>query len=205
LDDCGLLDIHFAEIAELSGVPAGPDEYHPEDKDTFDHTMKALDRLTDFSKTADPIMNFAVLCHDIGKGLTEKEKYPHHYGHDKAGEGAVKDFCKSLKIPNQFRKAALLSVKYHMILPKIMEMRPAKVLKMLENLKDFPSGGIIGFLQILYADSGTYPENVARFIEKISPALEMKLPEKWWNLGEKSSEKLMQLKIEKYKELARAV
>ena len=201
LKECGLLDVHFYEIAQLIDVPAGPEEYHPDDKDTFDHTMKALDRLSDISKAADPVLNFAVLCHDLGKGLTEKEQYPHHYGHDKAGEGTVKEFCKRLKIPNQFRKAALLSVKYHMTLPKIMEMRPVKVLKMLEKLNDFPSGQISGFLQILYADSGTFPENIDLFIQKITPALEMKLPEKWWNLGKKSSEKLMQLKIEKYKEL----
>ncbi|HNW82417.1 MAG TPA: HD domain-containing protein [bacterium] len=205
LNYCDLLDIHFPEIAKLSGVPAGPEKYHPDDKDAFDHTMKALDRLSDHSQTADPVLNFAVLCHDLGKGLTEKEIYPHHYGHDKAGERAVKEFCKKIKIPNQFKKAALMSAKYHMMLPKIMEMRPAKVLNMLKDINGFPSGGIAGFLQILYADSGTYPENIARFIEKITPALEMKLPEQWRDLGKKSSEKLMQIKIEKYKELSRSV
>jgi hypothetical protein len=39
------------------------------------------------------------------------------------------------------------------------------------------------------------------FIQQVLPALEVKLPEKWHNQGEKSAAMLNQLRIEKYKEL----
>lgn len=197
LKECSLLDVHFAEIFNLLEVPAGPEKYHPGEVDTFDHTMKALDRISDYKGT-DPVLAFSVLCHDFGKAQTKKELYPHHHGHDRAGEKMVKEFCKRMKIPNKFVNAAFLSSKYHMMLPKIMEMRPAKALSMLEKLKTFPAGQIEGFLRVLYADSGEYPQDLEEFIKKVTPALEEKLPEKWWNLGGKSTQILNQLKAEKY-------
>ena len=30
-------------------------------------------------------VRFATLCHDLGKGLTPKEFWPHHHGHGPAG------------------------------------------------------------------------------------------------------------------------
>lgn len=204
LHQCGLLDVHFKEVSDLAGVPAGPEKYHPEDDDSFDHTMKALDRAALSGKAPDSLLNFAVLCHDLGKGLTEKEIYPHHYGHDKAGEGAVKNFCDRIRVPKRFEKAAVLSSRYHMKLPEIEKMRAVKVLKMLEEVESFPSGGISGFLQVLFADSGQYPQKVSVFIEKIKPVLDIKLPEEWQDLGKKSGERLLQLKIEKYKELKKS-
>lgn len=204
LNQCGLLDVHFKEISCLAGIPAGPEEYHPYDADAFDHTMKALDRAALYTEHPDSLLNFAVLCHDLGKGLTEKELYPHHYGHDRAGEKAVKYMCERIKAPKKFKESGCLSSKYHMLMPKIMEMRAVKVIKMMEDLEAFPAGGISGFLKVLYADSGQYPDEISAFIEKIKPVLDIRLPEKWQDLGKKSGEMLLQLKIEKYNELARS-
>lgn len=201
LKECSLIDVHFKELFDLVGVPAGPEKYHPDEVDTFEHTMNALDRISDQSAKTDPVLNFAVLCHDLGKGLTEKNLLPHHHGHDKAGEGIVKTFCTRLKIPNKFKKAASLSAKYHMIFPNIKEMRPLKAIAMLEKIKTFPAGQVEGFLDVLYADSGSYPEDLANFVKTVIIALEEKLPEKWWNMGEKSTQMLNQLKSEKYQKL----
>ena len=204
LNQCGLLEVHFKEVFCLAGVPAGPEEYHPDDADSFDHTMKSLDRAALCKDTPDPLLNFAVLCHDLGKGLTGKELYPHHYGHDRAGEKAVKEMCERIKAPRKFKESAVLSSKYHMLMPKIREMRAVKVIKMIEAVEAFPAGGINGFLKVIYSDSGQYPHELSVFIEKIKPVLEIRLPEKWQDLGKKSGEMLLQLKIEKYNELIRS-
>ena len=74
-----VLDVHFKEISNLIGV-LQPVEYHPEG-DAYEHTMLVLDRV---SKVTDNIeVKFCALVHDLGKALTPKEEYPHHYNHEK--------------------------------------------------------------------------------------------------------------------------
>ncbi len=201
LKECEVLDIHFAEIEDLINVPAGPEEFHPGDIDTFDHTMKALRRLSCNPGGDDPVLVFSMLCHDLGKGLTDPDNYPHHYQHDKKGVKAVKELCGRLKAPSVYSKSAELVSRYHLTVGKIKELRPAKGVKVLEEIKNFPAGGISGFLKIVRSDSGRDTEDIENFIEKVIPALNEKLPDKWKDLGRKSGELLLQIKAEKYKEL----
>ncbi|HDT11976.1 MAG TPA: multifunctional CCA tRNA nucleotidyl transferase/2'3'-cyclic phosphodiesterase/2'nucleotidase/phosphatase [bacterium] len=201
LKESKVLDIHFTELNDLIGVPAGPAEYHPGEIDTFDHTMKSLRRISGKTKGTDPMLAFSVLCHDLGKGLTSPENYPHHYDHDKAGIESVENFCKKLKTPSSYLKCGVMASKYHLVAAKIKEMRPAKAVKLLSELKHFPAGSIKGFLRLIYADSGEGTETLSSYIDKVLPALDEKLPEKWKDMGEKSGEILLQIKAEKYKEL----
>ncbi|HSW60359.1 MAG TPA: hypothetical protein VLJ60_06135, partial [bacterium] len=80
------------------------------------------------------------------------------------------------------------------------EMTPSKALKLIEEMGKFPSG-IEGFLKCVEADSGKPVTEIDNFIEKILPALEVRLPAKWHDQGEKSKMMLNQLRIERYKEL----
>lgn len=78
LKNTKLLDIHFKEIYDLIGAKQ-PKKYHPEG-DSYVHTMITLDntrKLTNDLKTI-----YGALVHDLGKGKTKKEMYPHHYNHD---------------------------------------------------------------------------------------------------------------------------
>ncbi|HSW61662.1 MAG TPA: multifunctional CCA tRNA nucleotidyl transferase/2'3'-cyclic phosphodiesterase/2'nucleotidase/phosphatase, partial [bacterium] len=105
LDEAGVLDVHFPEIFNLKNVPAGPAEYHPDDADSFHHTMSALERISDILSGTDPLIAFSVICHDFGKALTNPDDYPHHHGHDKSGVELIKAFSKRLKVPKKFEEA----------------------------------------------------------------------------------------------------
>jgi len=201
LKESDVIGVHFGEIEKLIGVPAGPAQYHPGEADSFDHTMKALRRISDKVNGTDPLLAFSVLCHDLGKGLTDPENYPHHYDHDKSGASQVEKLCSRLKMPAIYLKSAEMSSRHHMTLGKIKELRPSKAVKLLSEIELFPAGGIKGFLKVIYADSGEKTDALFDFIEQVIPALEEKLPEKWKNLGYKSGEMLLQIRSEKYKEL----
>lgn len=75
LKGADVLDVHFKEIYNLIGAEQ-PIKHHPEG-DSYNHTMLALDNSVDL--TSNLIVRYSVLAHDLGKGLTPKEMYPHHY------------------------------------------------------------------------------------------------------------------------------
>lgn len=78
LKQAEVLEIHFKEIYKLIGATQ-PKKYHPEG-DSYNHTMIALDNVRQITNNSKII--FSTLVHDLGKGVTAKEMYPHHYGHD---------------------------------------------------------------------------------------------------------------------------
>ena len=105
-----VLDIHFKEISDLIGVEQ-PIKYHPEG-DAYNHTMQALDTVCKLTK--DEKIRYATLVHDLGKGLTPKEEYPHHYGHDKAGVKLVKELSKRIGTPKIWEKSGKIAAEEHM-------------------------------------------------------------------------------------------
>lgn len=110
LKKANLLDVHFKEIELLIGAEQ-PIKYHPEG-DAYNHTMLALDMSAKL--TNDEKVRFSVLVHDLGKGLTPKEEYPHHIGHEERGIMQVEKICKRLKMPNSWKKAGKVAAKEHM-------------------------------------------------------------------------------------------
>ena len=133
LRECGALNVLFPEIDRLFGVPQ-PEEYHPE-IDTGIHTMMVLQQSAILSD--EPIVRFAALTHDLGKGTTPKEILPHHYGHEERGYYLVKDLCKRYKIPNNFRQLAEIVARYHTHCHRVFEVKPKTVLKTLNALDAF--------------------------------------------------------------------
>ncbi|MDK7000323.1 multifunctional CCA addition/repair protein [Proteus mirabilis] len=130
LHQCGALKILFPEINALFGVPA-PKKWHPE-IDTGIHTMMVLamaSRLTD-----DIAVRFSALCHDLGKGVTPVENWPHHHGHGPAGVPLVETLCQRYRIPNQIRDLAKLAAKYHDHLHRIEKMRPSKIIRLFDAI-----------------------------------------------------------------------
>ena len=130
LHQCGALKILFPEINALIGVPA-PKKWHPE-IDTGIHTMMVLAmaiRLTD-----DIAVRFSALCHDLGKGVTPVENWPHHHGHGPAGVPLVEALCQRYRIPNQIRDLAKLAAKYHDHLHRIERMRPSKIIRLFDAI-----------------------------------------------------------------------
>ena len=81
LREANVLDIHFKCISNLIGAEQ-PEKYHPEG-DAYNHTLIVLDKVAEATKNYTEErkieIRFGALVHDLGKGLTPKELYPHHY------------------------------------------------------------------------------------------------------------------------------
>ncbi|MCJ7453417.1 MAG: multifunctional CCA addition/repair protein [Steroidobacteraceae bacterium] len=133
LRDCGALAALFPEIAALDGVPQPP-KWHPE-IDTGLHTMQALEVAASLSP--DTTVRFAVLVHDLGKGLTPREQWPRHLGHEEAGAKLIEVACARLKVPNEHRDLAVLVARHHAKVHRAAELRPATVLELLEATDAF--------------------------------------------------------------------
>ena len=110
LKEAGVLDVHFKEIYDLIGS-LQPIKYHPEG-DSYNHTMIAVDNSA--CLTDNLIIRYATLVHDLGKGLTPKEMYPHHYGHDTKGVEPVRNLSNRIGVPVVWKKAGITSTKEHM-------------------------------------------------------------------------------------------
>lgn len=114
----GALKVIFPELYALYGVPQ-PEQHHPE-VDTFLHILMCLKRASEseLSLTA----KFAVLAHDLGKGVTPKDMLPKHHGHEEAGVDVINKMCDRLRIPNKYRNIAIKTSMYHLNIHKIQEL-----------------------------------------------------------------------------------
>lgn len=149
-----VLDIHFKEIYNLIGA-LQPKKYHPEG-DAYNHTMIVLDEIC--KNTKDLKIRFAGLVHDLGKGVTPKQEYPHHYGHDIKGENVVKQFGRNLKMPKTWIKSGMTSATEHMRGGIFFEMRPAKQVQFIERVSKSELG-LNGLQLVVNADKGTRGES----------------------------------------------
>ncbi|CRY56374.1 multifunctional tRNA nucleotidyl transferase/2'3'-cyclic phosphodiesterase/2'nucleotidase/phosphatase [Yersinia intermedia] len=130
LRDCGALAVLFQEIDRLFGVPA-PEKWHPE-IDTGIHTLMTLTIAAQLSPEVD--IRFAALCHDLGKGLTPKQFWPHHHGHGPAGVKLVEQMCQRLRVPNPVRDLAKLVAEYHDLIHTVNKLRPETLLKLFDAI-----------------------------------------------------------------------
>lgn len=149
LRKANVLDVHFKEIYNLIGA-LQPIKYHPEG-DAYNHTLIVLDEIS--KHTEDLKIRFAGLVHDLGKGVTPKEEYPHHYGHDIKGASVVKEFGKNLNLPNSWIKCGVTSATEHMRGGIFFEMKPAKQVDFLEKVEKSYLG-LDGLQLIVNADKG---------------------------------------------------
>ena len=137
LRGCGALERVFPEIARLWGVTQ-PANWHPE-IDTGVHTMMVLDCAAGLSSK--PEVRFAALTHDLGKGLTPREEWPRHRGHEERGVRLVDALCDRLRAPNRFRDLARLVARYHGNVHRAEELRSGTLLDRLEALDAFRRPG----------------------------------------------------------------
>lgn len=133
LRDCGALTTLFPELDCLWGIP-NPEKWHPE-IDTGVHTMMVLQQCAKLTECA--VTRFAALCHDLGKGITPKNLWPSHKGHEKAGVKIIEALCDRLKVPNNYRKLAKLVSEFHLHLHRIEELKPKTIVKLLEQSNAF--------------------------------------------------------------------
>lgn len=147
MKECGALKVVMPEVAKLWEIPEII-EYHPEGN-SGEHTMLTLRRARKYP----PRVKFALLMHDIGKINTPQDILPHHYGHDKAGIELIKNICRRLKIPNEYRDFALLSAKNHMRFYDVPKMRKAKLVDFLDEICKFKDRKVLAdFIRVCRCD-----------------------------------------------------
>lgn len=150
LKACAALDKIFPEIQCLFGVPQ-PEHSHPE-IDTGIHVMLCLEQAALMS--ASPEVRFAALVHDLGKGVTPRTNWPHHYGHETQGLRILEQLCLRLRVPNSFKTLAMQVMQYHTHCHRAFELRASTIADMLAALGAYkPRHKLSEFLQACEADA----------------------------------------------------
>lgn len=130
LRECGALARLLPELDRLFGVPQRAD-YHPE-VDTGLHVLLALQQAAHHD-AALPV-RFAVLVHDLGKGLTPARELPSHRGHEGRGVPLVEAVCERLRAPVECRDLARLVSEWHLHCHRALELKPSTVHRLLSAL-----------------------------------------------------------------------
>ena len=125
---CGALKVLIPELDALFGIPQ-PEHHHPE-IDTGEHVMMALQIASQMTQST--TVRYATLMHDLGKALTPADQWPTHHGHDALGVKPVNIVGNRLKVPKQFTELARLSAALHIRCHSCQEMRPVKILELIE-------------------------------------------------------------------------
>ena len=159
LREADVLDVHFKPIYKLIGA-LQPEKYHPEG-DAYNHTMICVDKSCEY--TSDLKIRFSVLVHDLGKGETPKEEYPHHYGHEERGVEIVKKFSDDLGVPNAWKKCGIVAAREHMRGGIFNRMKPSKKVEFIERI-DKSYLGLDGLQIVVNCDKGGRTEDDLDFL-----------------------------------------
>ncbi len=127
LRDCGALAVLLPELDRLFGIPQ-LEKLHPE-VDTGVHVLLALEVAVGLS--ASTATRFAVLMHDLGKGLTPQAQWPAHIGHEQQGLKPLRAICQRLKAPRQHTELAQLATRYHLDCHHALDMPPVELLELI--------------------------------------------------------------------------
>lgn len=151
LDAVGATGVLFPELDALHGVTQ-PEKHHPEG-DVWIHTMMVLESACQLSD--DLSVRFAALVHDLGKGITPKELWPKHHGHEAAGIPLVKALCQRYRVPKKVEQFALKVTEYHGLIHNGLDkegkpyLKPKTYHKVLQNCGAYKDAE--GFEKILTA------------------------------------------------------
>ncbi len=133
LRECGALARIMPELDALWGVPQPP-EYHPE-IDTGIHVMLVVDYAA--ARNYSLAVRWAALLHDLGKGNTPAECWPHHRGHEERGVVLVQQVCARLKTPSEVRDLAIMTARDHGNVGRAGELRADTIVSLLERCDAF--------------------------------------------------------------------
>ena len=133
LKECGALAVILPEVDVLFGIPQNP-VYHPE-VDTGKHVLMALQSAA--RDSASRAEMFAVLVHDLGKGLTPADQWPRHIGHEGNGLAPINALCDRLRVPKEYRLLALKVCAHHLKMHQLEHLKPKTLLRLMEGLDGF--------------------------------------------------------------------
>ena len=127
LRDCGALAALLPEVDALFGVPQPP-IHHPE-VDTGVHVALALDWAAAHALTLPA--RYAVLAHDLGKAQSPAAALPRHIAHERRSVRLAQLLSERLRVPLDCRDAAALAARWHGVVHRAAELRPATLLDVL--------------------------------------------------------------------------
>ena len=127
LRDCGALAALLPEVDALYGV-AQPPAHHPE-VDAGVHVAQALDWAA--AHALGLPARYAVLAHDLGKATTPPAALPRHVAHEQRGARLAGTLSERLRVPLDCRDAAALAARWHGVVHRAAELRPATLLDVL--------------------------------------------------------------------------
>ncbi len=130
---CGALKVILPELDRLFGVP-NKRHYHSE-VDSGVHTLMVLSIASQI--TLDPLVRFAACVHDLGKSCTPMQHWPAQTNHEALGVQVIEHLCQRLRIPNTYRKLAILASRFHLNIHRLAELRPATIINVLEQTQAF--------------------------------------------------------------------
>jgi len=133
LKQTNCLKLYFGELDALFGVPQ-PEKHHPE-IDCGKHALLSLQQACILSQS--PEVRFSALIHDLGKALTEKDKWPSHHGHEQSGRTPIKQMCQRLRIPTTFKELALITCEFHTHIHRALELNEKTIVKVLKQCDAF--------------------------------------------------------------------
>lgn len=126
---CGALNVLLPEVGCLFGIPQ-PERYHPE-IDTGIHVLMTMDLAA--REGWGPEVVFALLLHDLGKGVTPRAAWPAHVGHEHKGVPLVRAVCERFRVPSSYRDLAVRVAGLHLRCHRLLEMRPDTVMRLIED------------------------------------------------------------------------
>jgi tRNA nucleotidyltransferase (CCA-adding enzyme) len=124
---CGALAALLPEIDALFGIPQPP--AHHREIDTGVHVLQALDFAASRERAL-PV-RYAILAHDLGKAASPASAWPAHHGHEAASVRRAERLSARLRVPAELRDAARLTARWHGIVHRAHELRPATWLDLL--------------------------------------------------------------------------
>ena len=194
LNRAKLLETIFPELYQLIGK-IQPTEFHPEG-DAFEHTMNIVDEVSKVN--SNPIVRFAALVHDIGKGTTDESMLPHHYDHDKRGLIVIDNWNHRMTFPHDWIKFAKFIIETHMHAP--LYKKPGKIVNLLMRINS-NKFKIDDFNDIIRADHKSLPDYLENAQKIINELLKVNGNDRPKNLnGKKIGEWIRSERIRRYLE-----
>jgi len=132
LKDTGLLQYIIPEVVDLERYEHSP-EHHPEGRTVYDHIIAALHQ----NKLDNPMINLAILLHDIGKPPAFKKEGDKmsYIDHAEKGVHIIEQIADRLKMDNETREALIFACLHHMKFSRFVEMSDKKILDLINHDK----------------------------------------------------------------------
>lgn len=135
LFEANLIQHVLPELAALEGFTHDP-QWHPEGGATvIGHILECLN----VSDSADPVVNLALLFHDLGKAVTRGVKdngHSNYHGHEEAGVPITEGIFERLRFPDlsaEDKDAILFAVRRHMLMHNLNDLARKTQVKLVHN------------------------------------------------------------------------